>query len=165
MNNQNKIELVVFDWAGTTVDYGSSAPSEVFERIFSAASLHLSKEEINRPMGLEKKAHIRELLASESGRSQWQKQYGCSWCEEDVENLYQNFENTLHEVVAERSQPMHERDWRKNWRRFWAVKWKKYRQVITTQLSKRCVQEVQKWHTWACRHWLWGWNAPIWSRS
>ena len=51
-----KIEAVIFDWAGTTVDYGSSAPSEVFDRVFSAAGLHLAKEEINRPMGLEKKA-------------------------------------------------------------------------------------------------------------
>lgn len=76
MESKNKIELVVFDWAGTTVDYGSSAPSEVFDRVFRAAGLHLTKEEINRPMGLEKKAHIRELLSCESGRNQWQGQYG-----------------------------------------------------------------------------------------
>ena len=31
MNQQYQIGLVVFDWAGTTVDYGSSAPSEVFD--------------------------------------------------------------------------------------------------------------------------------------
>lgn len=85
MDTNNKIELVVFDWAGTTVDYGSSAPSEVFDRVFSAAVLHLTKEEINRPMGLEKKAHIRELLSCESGRNQWQGQYGRPWYEEDVD--------------------------------------------------------------------------------
>lgn len=28
--NTDKISLVVFDWAGTTVDYGSSAPMVVF---------------------------------------------------------------------------------------------------------------------------------------
>lgn len=32
MHQSNTIRLVVFDWAGTTVDYGSSAPSEVFDR-------------------------------------------------------------------------------------------------------------------------------------
>ena len=79
MESKNKIELVVFDWAGTTVDYGSSAPSEVFDRVFRAAGLHLTKEEINRPMGLEKKAHIRELLSCESGRNQWLGQYGRPW--------------------------------------------------------------------------------------
>lgn len=106
MESKNKIELVVFDWAGTTVDYGSSAPSEVFDRVFRAAGLHLTKEEINRPMGLEKKAHIRELLSCESGRNQWQGQYGRPWYEEDVDALYEKFEATLHEVVAERSDPM-----------------------------------------------------------
>ncbi len=106
MESKNKIELVVFDWAGTTVDYGSSAPSEVFDRVFRAAGLHLTKEEINRPMGLEKKAHIRELLSCESGRNQWQGQYGRPWYEEDVDALYEKFESTLHEVVAERSDPM-----------------------------------------------------------
>lgn len=106
MDTNNKIELVVFDWAGTTVDYGSSAPSEVFDRVFSAAGLHLTKEEINRPMGLEKKAHIRELLSCESGRNQWQGQYGRPWYEEDVDALYRKFEDPLHQVVAERSDPM-----------------------------------------------------------
>ena len=31
---EKKIKMVVFDWAGTTVDYGSSAPAEVFAEIF-----------------------------------------------------------------------------------------------------------------------------------
>ena len=106
MEMDNKIELVVFDWAGTTVDYGSSAPSDVFDRVFRTAGLCLTKEEINRPMGLEKKAHIRALLSCESGRSQWEKQYGRLWEEKDVEDLYEKFEETLHEVVAERSDPL-----------------------------------------------------------
>ena len=29
-----KIEAVIFDWAGTTVDYGCFAPLEVFMEIF-----------------------------------------------------------------------------------------------------------------------------------
>ena len=29
-----KIKLAVFDWAGTTVDYGCVAPLAVFEKIF-----------------------------------------------------------------------------------------------------------------------------------
>lgn len=106
MKTNHKIELVVFDWAGTTVDYGSSAPSQVFDQVFRTAGLELTKEEINRPMGLEKKAHIRELLTCESGNRQWQERYGRNWNEEDVEKLYQEFENTLHKVVADRSDPL-----------------------------------------------------------
>ena len=101
-----QIQMVVFDWAGTTVDYASSAPSTVFDRVFSAAGIHLTKEEINRPMGMEKKAHIRELLSCESGNSQWLQAYGKPWTDEDVEDLYQKFEKTLYQVVAEYSSPL-----------------------------------------------------------
>lgn len=58
MNKENKIQLVVFDWAGTTVDYGSSAPAAVFERIFEGAGIHFTREEINRPMGKIGRAHV-----------------------------------------------------------------------------------------------------------
>lgn len=106
IRSNNKIEMVVFDWAGTTVDYGSSAPCTVFEKVFSAKGIHLTKEEINKPMGMEKKAHIRELLSTESGRKQWKELYGADWTEEDVEKLYVMFEETLYEVVAEYSVPI-----------------------------------------------------------
>lgn len=106
MNTESKIQMVVFDWAGTTVDYGSSAPSEVFDRVFTAAGIHLSRAEINRPMGMEKKAHIRALLSGEEGNRQWQASRGVAWTEEDVERLYQDFESTLYQVVASYSAPI-----------------------------------------------------------
>ena len=106
MDQSNAIRLVVFDWAGTTVDYGSSAPSEVFSRVFTNAGLHFTREEINGPMGMEKRAHIRALLTSESGRQQWLEAYGAPWTEADVDRLYQEFEETLCQVVTEYSTPI-----------------------------------------------------------
>ena len=106
MHQPSTIRLAVFDWAGTTVDYASSAPSEVFDRVFANAGLHFTREEINRPMGMEKKAHIRELLTGESGGRQWLEAYGRPWTEADVERLYQEFEDTLRQVVAEHSAPI-----------------------------------------------------------
>ena len=50
MSSQNKISAVVFDWAGTTVDYGSSAPSKVFDIVFSKNGINLTLDEINGPM-------------------------------------------------------------------------------------------------------------------
>ncbi len=104
--NRKKIQMVVFDWAGTTVDYGSSAPSTVFDRVFTEEGIHLTREEINRPMGMEKKAHIRELLSCESGNRQWMEIHQKPWTEEDVEALYRKFEKTLYQVVAEYSIPI-----------------------------------------------------------
>lgn len=105
-DKSNQIEMVVFDWAGTTVDYGSSAPMEVFKMVFDEAGINLTRNEINGPMGMEKKAHIRSLLSLESAKSQWESKYSREWTEKDVEDLYEKFEKKLYEVVADYSHPI-----------------------------------------------------------
>lgn len=104
MDKRATIELAVFDWAGTTTDYGSQAPIQVFDQTFSKKGLSFTREEINAPMGMEKRAHIRAMLSTERGTKRWEDAYGRMWNEEDVEELYQSFEQTLSEVVAEHSQ-------------------------------------------------------------
>lgn len=106
MNQRKTIEMVVFDWAGTTVDYGSSAPAQVFGQIFAQEGISFTREEINRPMGMEKKDHIRALLRSNFGSRQWELTHKRPWNEEDVERLYQRFEEALFQVVADRSHPL-----------------------------------------------------------
>lgn len=106
MNTENSIKLVVFDWAGTTVDYGSLAPMDVFKMTFDEAGINLTRSEINGPMGMEKKAHIRALLSLESASGQWKEKYERNWNEDDVEELYNKFEEKLHEVVALYSVPI-----------------------------------------------------------
>lgn len=103
---EKKIAMAVFDWAGTTVDYGSSAPVAVFDLVFREAGVVLSREEINGPMGLEKRAHIRQLLQLESAAKQWEEKYGRMWTEEDVDHLYEKFESSLAQVVTEYSAPI-----------------------------------------------------------
>lgn len=107
MKKNRKIELVIFDWAGTTTDYGSQAPVRVFDKTFSEKGMHFTKEEINAPMGMEKKAHIRSMLSTERGMQLWNTTFGRAWNEDDIEELYQRFEQNLREVVAEYSQPIH----------------------------------------------------------
>ena len=34
MSGQQRIQAILFDWAGTTVDFGSRAPAQVFVEIF-----------------------------------------------------------------------------------------------------------------------------------
>lgn len=103
---KQNIKMVVFDWAGTTVDYGSSAPAEVFDRIFKAEGIKFTRSEINGPMGMEKKAHIRALLSLETGTRQWEVVKGKTWTEDDVQELYEKFEAELFNVVAEYSTPI-----------------------------------------------------------
>ena len=65
MTEKQQIKMVVFDWAGTTTDFGSQAPVDVFDRTFRQKGLVFTKAEINAPMGMEKKAHIKTMLSTE----------------------------------------------------------------------------------------------------
>lgn len=85
------VRLVIFDWAGTTVDHGSLAPVHAFGAAFRAHGVELTQQELRGPMGLHKKDHIRNLFGLETAAAQWKQQHGREWAEEDVETLYQAF--------------------------------------------------------------------------
>ena len=53
-----KPQLVIFDWAGTTVDYGCFAPVNAFALAFQKFGITPTVEEIRAPMGMLKRDHI-----------------------------------------------------------------------------------------------------------
>lgn len=103
---EKKIRLAVFDWAGTTVDYGCIAPLAVFEKIFENKNIHLTKEEILKPMGMGKRDHIETLLSTENATAQWKEQYGCDWTQEDVDEMFSQFNTELLNVLSEYCTPI-----------------------------------------------------------
>lgn len=63
MNTSNSaLQAVVFDWAGTTVDFGSRAPILAFMALFADNKVEISIEEARAPMGLERRDHIAPVL-------------------------------------------------------------------------------------------------------
>ena len=106
MKMSNKVELVVFDWAGTTIDYGCMAPLAVFEKILENKKIHLSREEILKPMGKGKKDHIKTLLQTESATKQWLDIYERNWTEDDIDEMFAQFNNTLLMVLSEYCEPI-----------------------------------------------------------
>ena len=46
------IEAVIFDWAGTTVDYGCFAPVKAFMEAFAHHGVPVTMEETRKPMGM-----------------------------------------------------------------------------------------------------------------
>jgi phosphonoacetaldehyde hydrolase len=56
------IGLVIFDWAGTLVDFGCRAPLTAFHEAFAKNGLPISEEIARRPMGAHKRDHVREIL-------------------------------------------------------------------------------------------------------
>lgn len=81
---------VIFDWAGTTVDFGSRAPVAALLALFASRGILLNEEEARVPMGLHKRDHIRALLALPAAQEAWQARHGRSWTEGDVESMYRD---------------------------------------------------------------------------
>ncbi|MBX9602156.1 MAG: phosphonoacetaldehyde hydrolase [Bryobacteraceae bacterium] len=59
-----KLEVVVLDWAGTTVDYGCQAPIAALRETFARHGIDITPAEARRAMGLPKKEHLREIAAA-----------------------------------------------------------------------------------------------------
>jgi len=57
------IKAVIFDWAGTTVDYGSFAPIKGFVDGFKSIDIEITNEMARKPMGLLKIDHARAIAA------------------------------------------------------------------------------------------------------
>ena len=82
------IRLVVFDWAGTTIDFGCVAPAGAFVAAFAGRGVAVTVAEARGPMGLHKKDHIRAMLRDPAVAGKWRTAVGRDWAESDVEELY-----------------------------------------------------------------------------
>jgi phosphonoacetaldehyde hydrolase len=90
-NGAKRIVGVIFDWAGTTVDFGSLAPVRTLERVFAEAGVPISEEEARRDMGIAKRDHIAALLAMPRVRTAWEKVRSRPASEADLNEIYQHF--------------------------------------------------------------------------
>ena len=90
-----EIKLVVFDWAGTTIDFGCQAPTGAFVSSFATKGVDVSLIEARGPMGLHKKDHIRAMLRNEAIGARWRSAVGRDWTETDVEELYRDVTASL----------------------------------------------------------------------
>ena len=101
-----KIKVVILDWAGTTVDFGSMAPVAAFRGAFGRDGLSPEDELIRRFMGLPKKDHVRYMLNDGALSAVFERLHGTAPQEADVERIYGNFEPALFEVLKEHAQPL-----------------------------------------------------------
>ncbi|MED1798017.1 phosphonoacetaldehyde hydrolase [Brevibacillus porteri] len=100
------MKAVVFDWAGTMVDYGCFAPLAVFLQVFKKRGIELTAAEAREPMGMLKRDHIQALCKMERVAALWQERYGRLPNEADVDELYADFEPMLMETLHEYATPV-----------------------------------------------------------
>ena len=85
------LKAVILDWAGTTVDYGSFAPTAVFLRLFESRGVPISIAQARLPMGLPKLDHLRAICALPDVQQRWQVQHGHPPQEAEIQSMYQDF--------------------------------------------------------------------------
>lgn len=88
---RSPLQAVIFDWAGTIVDYGSRAPAMVFVETFQQFDVEISLAEARTPMGMAKKDHIRAITRLPGVAERWQEAHGRLPTEDDVTAMYNTF--------------------------------------------------------------------------
>lgn len=99
--DHDRLSAVVFDWAGTIIDFGSSAPMGAFVRLFAQFGVTLTVDEARGPMGMAKWDHIHALGRLPSVAAQWEAQHGRLFTDADVDHLYEVFTPMNAAVVAD----------------------------------------------------------------
>ena len=73
---RGKIQAVLLDWAGTTMDYGCIAPAVVFVEVFERQGVPITMDEARAPMGAHKRVHIEKITQLDAVRQRWQETHG-----------------------------------------------------------------------------------------
>ncbi|MBW3091077.1 phosphonoacetaldehyde hydrolase [Bifidobacterium miconisargentati] len=95
----NRFEAVIFDWAGTTVDYGCFAPVRAFQEAFKEFGVTPTMDETRKPMGMLKHDHINTMLHMNRIARAWEDAHGAAPTDADVDAVYSHFEPKLLSIL------------------------------------------------------------------
>ncbi len=85
------VRAVIFDWAGTVVDFGSRAPAIAFQQVFAGEGVPITLDEARVPMGMGKRDHIRAVSQLPAVAERWRARHGRDCDEPDVDRMYADF--------------------------------------------------------------------------
>lgn len=101
------IQAIIFDWAGTIVDFGSFAPTSIFVEAFKTEyDFALTLEEARKPMGLGKWDHIQAVGQLPSVAARWQAQFSKVMTSTDIDKIYETFIPLQKIKVVDHSTPI-----------------------------------------------------------
>ena len=95
-----QLQAVVLDWAGTVVDFGSFAPTQIFVEAFAEFGVAVSLEEARGPMGMGKWDHIRTLCNQPQIAERYRAAFDRLPTDDDVTALYERFMPLQIEKIA-----------------------------------------------------------------
>lgn len=101
--SKTRLKAVVFDWAGTMIDFGCVAPVAAYQTAFAAEGVELAAADARRDMGMAKLAHVKEILKIERVAEAWRAKTGAAPTEADALRIYAQLEPLMAASAAEHS--------------------------------------------------------------
>lgn len=99
-NARSPVAAVLFDWAGTMIDFGSRAPVMAMQRVFAEAGVLVEEPVIRRYMGKAKREHVVAMLSEPAIAARWREAKGGDWTETEVDTLMERLEPAMQECAA-----------------------------------------------------------------
>jgi phosphonoacetaldehyde hydrolase len=99
----NQILAVVFDWAGTVIDFGCIAPIRALQAAFAAEGMDVTEAQARKDMGRAKRDHVGALLSDPSVSAAWTARFGTIPAEADIDRVYAAVEPLMQAEAATRS--------------------------------------------------------------
>ncbi len=111
---RGKVKLVVLDTAGVVCDgpqdlrhlypgddgKGVKAPVVAFDEVLKKHNLTVDWATIRKPMGLFKRTHLQRLLEDPRVAALFDRQFGRSWKEADLDTIFADFRPILDDVIV-----------------------------------------------------------------
>jgi phosphonoacetaldehyde hydrolase len=88
---RGRLQAVLLDWAGTTMDFGCVAPAVVFVEVFKRRGVPITVDEARAPMGAHKRIHIQRITQLDSVRQRWTQTHGKAPSEADIDAMCEEF--------------------------------------------------------------------------
>lgn len=99
-----KTEAVIFDWAGTTVDYGSFAPVAAFVETFAHKGIEVTLDEVRAPMGALKRDHIQQMLEMPRINELFTDKFGRNYTQTELDEMETMFIEKLMSQLADHTE-------------------------------------------------------------
>ena len=100
------LQAVIFDWAGTTVDFGCQGPVQAFLESFASMGIEATPAEAREPMGMGKRDHVAAMCRMPRIATLWTNRYGAPPTEKDIDAVYHLVEKNMISVIQRYSVPI-----------------------------------------------------------
>lgn len=96
----DRVRAVVFDWAGTMIDFGSCAPVDAMCAAFASAGVPITPAQARLGMGRAKRDHVQSVLDQPDIAEAWQSRHGAPPSRADGDRIYAALEPLIAAAAA-----------------------------------------------------------------